>query len=213
MLRNTATMLALLLLVVTFFLIARSSSSANASELDGGQHAMKLPWEKAHPERKAWSNALMSDLSDHLASFGSARDIGSFCPNYARLSAADRVWVIATIAVAIAKFESNFNPRQHFGEPPPLGYDSIGLFQLSYEDGFKWCRMNRAAKSLEDPVTNIACTVPEMARLVATDRVLAAGTNSRNTRGLARYWSVVRRGEKHHLGEIRAMATALPHCK
>jgi hypothetical protein len=123
------------------------------------------------------------------------------------------VEVLSTIAVAVAKRESNYKPGLHYGEPPPLGYDSIGLFQLSYEDGFSWCTLDRTAKSLEDPINNIRCAVPEMAGLVKRDRVIAKGATKSDARGLARYWSVVREGPSHHLAEIRASAAALPYCR
>jgi hypothetical protein len=172
----------------------------------------KLPWETGHPERADWSRELRQQLSAKLSSFESAEDIAAYCPSYSTLTAAQKVDVLATIAVRIAKFESSYNPKQHFHEPPPLDYDSVGLFQLSYEDGFSWCSLDLTKKSLEDPLNNIRCAVPEMARLVANDKLIAAGTNAKNARGLARYWSVVREGPKHHLDEVRKAASSLKIC-
>ena len=172
-----------------------------------------LAWEKGHSERKTWSQEFLNQFAAQLPAFDRAKDIALYCPRYSSLPAAERIYVLATIAVAIAKFESNFNPKQHFGEPPPLGYDSIGLFQLSYEDRFPWCTMDRASKSLEDPVTNIQCAVPEMGRLVASDEIIAAGKTSTDARGLARYWSVLREGPKHHLQAIRTSSNSLAICQ
>lgn len=179
----------------------------------GPTGAAPLAWEKGHPERRSWSQTLRDQIAEHLSTFDGASDITNFCPGYAQLPADDRVHVLATIAVGIAKFESGYDPTRHFGEPPPLGYDSIGLFQLSYEDGFSWCAMDRASKTLEEPINNIRCAVPEMARLVAADQIIAAGVDKGSARGLARYWSVVREGSRHHHAAIRGLARALPKCR
>jgi hypothetical protein len=185
--------------------------------LSGGDNAnsetVVLNWEKGHPERSAWTKALLAEVNATLASFDKAIDIASYCPRYRSLDAPNRAYVIATIAVGIAKYESQYDPKLHYGEPPPLGYDSIGLFQLSYEDGFKWCTMDRASKSLEQPIINIQCAVPEMAQLVAADKRIAAGSSKHDARGLARYWSVVRAGPKHHLDDIQKISRALDACR
>jgi hypothetical protein len=172
-----------------------------------------LAWEKGHPERISWSAELRNQISSYLADFDKAPDLADFCPAYSTISAQDRVSVLATIIVGIAKYESNYNPKEHFGEPPPLGYDSIGLFQLSYEDGFSWCRLDRKTKSLENPLINIQCAVPEMARLTVKDKIFAAGKTSDDAEGLAKYWSVLREGSKHHLDDIKKLSRSLAICK
>ncbi|WP_155847407.1 transglycosylase SLT domain-containing protein [Asticcacaulis sp. AC402] len=171
-----------------------------------------LAWEINHAERLPWSAELRSQVRGNLASFDKATDWADFCPTYGTLTADDKVEVIATLAVAIAKFESNYNPRKIYLEPAPLNVNSVGLFQLSYEDGFTWCVLNRASKSLEDPVNNIRCAIPKMARLVAKDKVVTAGSTGANAQGLARYWSTVRLGSTHKLAEIRGATRALGVC-
>jgi len=192
---------------------ASTATAAPATARDKASHpSVPLAWEKQHPERKPWSIALRAEIGKKLDDFDRATDLDLYCPRYRKLSTDDRVSAIAAMAVAIAKFESGYNPKQHFGEPPPLGYDSIGLFQLSYEDGFTWCELDRGKKSLEDPINNIRCAVPEMARLIAKDGVVAAGTDKASAQGLARYWSVVREGAKHHLQAIRTITASTPFC-
>ncbi|HEU4885972.1 MAG TPA: transglycosylase SLT domain-containing protein, partial [Longimicrobium sp.] len=112
-----------------------------------------------------------------------------------------RFW--GELIVAMAKFESGWKPDVIFHEPPPLGVDSVGLLQLSYEDqaGYKLEPLDRARKSLEDPLVNLRCAVKIMAKLVKKDGVVARGAK-KQSRGAARYWSVLREG--HHVDEIKA---------
>ena len=169
-----------------------------------------LAWESGHPKRAAWSRELRAGLTAELGRLDAAGDASSFCPPFAGLQPADKVEVLATLAVGVALFESGYDPSQRYREP--MGYDSVGLFQLSYEDRFAWCTMDPVTRSLEDPLTNIRCAVPEMARLVSRDRTLAGGSTNADARGLARYWSVVRRGPAHKLAEITAITRRHPAC-
>ncbi|ESQ88227.1 hypothetical protein ABAC460_16325 [Asticcacaulis sp. AC460] len=172
-----------------------------------------LPWEINHAERGAWSVELRKQVRANLASFDKATDWADFCPAWSGLNEDNKVEVVSTLAVAIAKYESNYNPHTIYHEPAPLNVDSVGLYQLSYEDGFTWCTLDRANKSLEDPVNNIRCAVPKMAKLIAKDKVVTAGSTGANAMGLARYWSVVRLGSTHKLTEIRAATRAVGACR
>lgn len=174
--------------------------------------AAPLAWEKDHPERAVWSQSLRQALSGELGRFGVPQDIAEYCPAFSSLDTAGRTEALSVMAVAMAKRESSYDPATVFGEPPPLSVDSIGLFQLSYEDGFSWCSLDRSSNSLQDPVNNIVCAVGEMARLVARDGVIASGSTSSDAKGLARYWSVIRTGSSHFKAEIQGKVRALPIC-
>ncbi len=171
-----------------------------------------LAWEKNHPEKAAWSAHLRNEIRANLPRFGQPGDIANYCSGFAALDEAGRVEALATMAVAIARRESAYKPDTVFAEPPPLNVDSVGLFQLSYEDGFSWCVLDRAQDSLKDPLNNITCAVGEMARLVAKDGQIAAGSSGSNARGLAHYWSVIRDGSGHHKDEIKAATQGAPGC-
>ncbi len=174
-----------------------------------------LAWEAGHPDRAEWSERLLSLMKENLASFDTASDLTLYCPKYASLDADGKALALATLAVRVAFHESAFNPHSVFHEPPPLGVDSIGLFQLSYEDKMTWCTMDRGNRTLEDPLVNIACAVPKMARLVKKDGVIAQGHSGSTSKGLARYWSVMRDDQGatlHQRGDIRAAVQALPIC-
>lgn len=175
--------------------------------------AAPLAWEANHPERQEWSQRLRAEFAQQLGDFGVPSDMASYCPGYAGLSDPQRVEVWATLAVAIARRESSYKATTVFMEPPPLNVASVGLFQLSYEDGFGWCSLDLASESLKEPLNNIDCAVGAMARYVKRDGLVAAGSKSSDARGLARYWSVIRDGSTHFKAEIMAATRALPFCE
>ncbi|HMS95276.1 MAG TPA: transglycosylase SLT domain-containing protein [Tabrizicola sp.] len=185
------------------------AASSGAEDSD----AAPLAWEANHPERQAWSQRLRAEIALQLGDFGVPSDIASYCPGYGSLPDPQRGEVWATLAVAIARRESSYKPTTVFMEPPPLNVASVGLFQLSYEDGFGWCSLDLASESLKDPLNNIDCAVGAMARYVKRDGVVAAGSSSGDARGLARYWSVIRDGSTHFKAEIMAATRALPFCE
>lgn len=168
-----------------------------------------LSWENGGVERAMWSETLRDQVAANLASFDKASDMAGYCPAYGHLDKKDKVEVISTLIVGIARYESGYDPHQRFHEPD--GSWSVGLFQLSYTDGFSWCTLNEASNSLEDPINNIKCAVPKMAKLVAKDKVFAAGSNLSNGLGLARYWSVTWVGR--HIDDIRALTINQAVCQ
>jgi hypothetical protein len=164
-----------------------------------------LSWDTVEA-RKAWSAELIKAVRAHKADL----DLGNpeaFIPGYSQLTADQQLKFWGELIVAMAKYESNWKPNVIFHEPPPLGIDSVGLLQLSYEDqpGYKLEPLDRARKSLEDPLVNLRCAVKIMAKLLARDRVVAKGAK-KQSRGAARYWSVLREG--HKIDEIKARTKA-----
>lgn len=104
--------------------------------------------------------------------------------------------------VAISWHESKWHPNEIYHEPPPLGVDSVGLLQLSYEDEKPYGLepLSRVAKSLQDPLVNLRCGVKIIAKLVAHDKVVESNSGKKFG-GASRYWSVIRQG--HHLEDIK----------
>ena len=117
--------------------------------------------------------------------------------------------------VAVAKYESGYNPKSRFKES--TGQDSIGLYQLSYGDHN--CPKTKAEGNLEDPVTNIVCAVYIASDLIGDDLVVASGGykkfGAQPPRGMARYWAVIREKDSkrpHKKAEIKASVTSLKVC-
>ena len=169
---------------------------------------LTLSWD-SKPERKPWSTELIKAVQAHLADLEKGSP-DQFIAGYSGLSADRKILFWAELVVAMAKFESSWNPHNIFHEPPPLGVDSVGLLQLSYEDQpvYGLEPLSREQKSLEDPLVNIRCGVKILARLISKDGVITKEVvvdGKRKFRGASRYWSVLREGTRHHLNEIKAM--------
>jgi hypothetical protein len=158
-----------------------------------------LAW--GHPE---WSDALFIMVNDHLPEFDKAQDATRFCPTYAKLSSTDKIVMWSSLIVAVSKYESDYNPKSVYHEPPPLSVDSIGLLQLSYGD--KFCPKSKAEGDLQDPYINLQCGVKIMASLIAQDSIVQNSAK----RGAARYWSVLRDG--HHPNDIAKIVNSISVC-
>jgi hypothetical protein len=165
---------------------------------------LTLSWE-TKPERRTWSAELITAVSTHLAEL-EAGNPEEFVAGYHALPAPGRLRYWGELVVAMAKFESGWKPDTIFHEPPPLGVDSVGLLQLSYEDQkfHKLERLDRASRSLEDPLVNLRCGVVILSTLLARDGVVAGMADGKH-RGGARYWSVLRSGPTHHLEDIKTL--------
>ena len=109
-----------------------------------------LSWETNHPERATWSAQLISSVQQYKAQLDAGNPEG-FIPGYNKLTPVVQLKFWAELIVAMSKFESNWNPHDIYHEPPPLGVDSIGLLQLSYEDedNYHLEHLNKANKDLE----------------------------------------------------------------
>jgi hypothetical protein len=84
---------------------------------------------------------------------------------------------------------------------------SVGLLQIAYEDDKEYHfdpPPDRAAKSLEDPATNLRCGVTILAQLVSRDGAVVGGKGN-HSRGAARFWAVLRDGKSHKLAAIKAL--------
>lgn len=169
---------------------------------------VKLEWEVNHPERIPWSVNLRSKIFLELTEFLQAKNWALYCTKFNFLSDNQKVDVIATVAVGMALYESSYNPKAVYHEPPPLNIDSLGLFQLSYTDGFKWCSLDKSKNSLLDPINNINCTIPELAMLMQKDSVVTSRVKP--WKGGSRYWSTLRPPK---LDSIMGKVRALPFCK
>jgi hypothetical protein len=163
-----------------------------------------LSWDSS-PERVAWSRALIDAIRERKSDLD-AGNPDAFIPGYAALPPDGQVKFWAEFVIAIAKYESTWNPHAHFKEPPPLKVESVGLLQIAYEDDKEYHfdpPPDRAAKSLEDPATNLRCGVTILAQLVSRDGAVVGGKRNHSL-GAARFWAVLRDGKSHKLAAIAA---------
>lgn len=164
-----------------------------------------LSWDDS-PQRAAWSAALIEAVRSRKSDLDAGHP-DDFISGYAQLSPDAQVKFWAEFVIAIAKYESTWNPHAHFKEPPPLKVESIGLLQIAYEDEKEYHfdpPLDRNAKSLEDPATNLRCGVAILAKLVSQDGAVVGGKGD-HSRGGARFWAVLRDGKSHKLAAIKAL--------
>ena len=197
-------------LAILAFLLMVSLASEASPISSVNQPQAVLDW--GHND---WSVELLKLTRGHLRQLDKATDISLYCPKYLSLNEEKRSLVWGRLAVAIAKFESNYNPKSQMTESN--GSVSQGLFQLTYGDRF--CPQTKAEGDLNDPFINMSCAVKLMADYVEKDGKVASGGytkyGSPPSRGLARYWSVIRvpdRKSKHHLAEIKSITSKAPVC-
>ncbi|HEY3899129.1 MAG TPA: transglycosylase SLT domain-containing protein [Chthoniobacter sp.] len=159
--------------------------------------SIKLSWETAaHPERSSWSNELLKQVGLHQAQLEQGNP-NAFIAGYDGLSAESKTKFWGELIVAMAKYESSWNPADVYHEPPPLNVDSVGLLQLSVQDGGNYHLTPPVVgeDKLKDPAINLEWAVQILARLLSRDKVVASSANGKY-RGGAGYWSVLRAGHK-----------------
>jgi hypothetical protein len=158
----------------------------------------KLPWESGHPGRAAWTAFLRAQIESSEITQIELADGSILSPNYHKMTADQRVQRWCELCCRIVLHESDYNPMSVYHEPPPLGVDSIGLFQLSYEDQGSYhlpIKLSKANGDLTDPMINIQVAVFIMHQLVAQNGRLAGKVDG-HWQGLARYWSTMRDTEQ-----------------
>jgi hypothetical protein len=157
----------------------------------------KLSWETAaHPERSAWSSELLKQVGTHQGQLEQGNP-NTFIPGYNGLSSDLKTKFWGELIVAMAKYESSWNPDDVYHEPPPLNVDSVGLLQLSIQDGRNYHLTPPVSteNQLKNPDINLDWAVQILAHLLARDKVVASSANGKY-RGGAAYWSVLRAGHK-----------------
>lgn len=184
---------AVLLLILASCTQLPTKPEESEKPVSGIPEKTNLPWAGKHKDSSLWTEKLKQEVIKRGLVKLSPIDIMSFCPGYAKQGEQGKLVAWMHLFAIMAKFESNYNPKTFFMEPPPLGYHSIGLFQLSYEDqaAYPECSLSKSEKNLEDGVHNIKCAVIILAKLVKQNNRIA-GKVSGKWMGGARYWSVLR---------------------
>lgn len=97
--------------------------------------SINLSWDS--PARAGWSEALLGYVNEEFAIFDSATDTTRFCPKYKSLDKAGRLKAWGEVLVALAKYESSWNPKSasvDVGKKDQRNTWSIGLYQVSVVD-------------------------------------------------------------------------------
>lgn len=201
------------LVFCVFLLFILSCTKATAPQpAEVSLPRIELAWEKNHPERAAWSDAMRDIIYKDFAVFSAAKDLYTICPNIESLSHPVQVQAIAEFFVAIAYHESGYNPKSasvDVGTKRDLGSWSVGLFQMSGND--------RSAKKfgydfekLKEPIPNIEVAMEQFRKqIISTGLYILPNSNPH------RYWATILTGNRYsQLPDILSRVKKLvPGCK
>lgn len=135
------------------------------------------------PEGDSWNRSVLGRVHAKQKTFELARDLDDFCPGYANANSAQKDTCWLRIVSAIARYESNFNPRATYLEH--TGRTSVGLLMMNPDH----CPGAHTVEALKDATLNINCAMDRMRLLISRDHSLSGAAPKR---GAAAYWSVLR---------------------
>jgi hypothetical protein len=174
-------------------------------------------WEAKIKNSKEWTShvyieldRLGQDLLDVIPA-----DIVTYCPNYKNLSYEERKKYWIYLISAMVRFESNFDTnvsyKEGFNDSRGKPVISRGLLQISKESANGYECGIYDEKNLHDPLINLSCGVRILDRWVSRDGRIA-GKVSGKWRGAARYWAVMREGDKTSYKSILSWSKNLNIC-
>lgn len=175
-------------------------------------------WESKVSAGKEWSAHVdreLDKLGQNLLDVIPA-DRGLFCPQYDKLSYAQRKQFWTYLLSSMVRFESNFKSqtsyKEAFNDSKGKAVISRGLLQLSIESGNAYGCGFKNVQELHDPLKNLSCGIRILDRWVGRDGRIA-GKVSGKWQGGARYWAVLRAGDKTSYKSIVSWNQNLSICK
>lgn len=160
-------------------------------------------WEKSKPELIPSTDKLASIIQLDLPKYEAASDIKKLNSNFARLTTQQKVYTILEFWIAVAKFESSWNPKSFavdVGTKSDLGSYSVGLYQMSANDGA--AKVYKATfETLKNPLVNIDVALEQMRRQLKNTNTIFLPNSSKY-----RYWAVMLMNNKYSkINEILAL--------
>lgn len=175
-------------------------------------------WELKSLNYKSWSEHVyqqLPTLGPDLLTANPA-DAKIFCPNYKNLTPSERKQFWAFFISSMAKFESNFNTQsaytESFRDNSGRYVVSRGLLQISMESskGYK-CGFNSSTE-IYSATKNLSCGIKILNHWMKRDNRIASQT-IQGWRGGARYWAVLRAGNKESYRSIVKWSNGISFCK
>lgn len=174
-------------------------------------------WEGKVKGSREWTNHVYSELDrlgQDLLDVIPA-DTATFCPKYRNLNYEQRKKYWIYLISAMARFESGFKTdtsyTENFNDSSGSNVISRGLLQISIESSRGYDCGLTSAQQLHDPFKNLSCGVRILDRWVGRDGRIAGKVDSK-WRGGARYWSVLREGDKTSYKSIVSWSRNLKMC-
>lgn len=172
-----------------------------------------LDWQEDHPERAAWTDALLADITANFKSFDIASDAILFCPKYSGLAQTDKVHMWAEVIVWDSNYESSWNPTEASPDAGTVADKdtwSVGLMQVSVVDQVNWKFLfGYTFTDLKDPIKNLKLATSIMAASIAKHGHLLIASGE-----LGLYWSTLHPGGKYDKSAaIESHTKALSFCQ
>lgn len=175
-------------------------------------------WEGKVTGSKEWTthvNSALDKLGPNLLDVIPA-DRSLFCPKYSSLSYAQRKQFWTFMLSAMVRFESNFKTAttytEDFNDSNGKPVISRGLLQISIESGNAYGCGFKTTTDLHDPLQNLSCGIRILDRWIGRDGRIAGKVDGA-WKGGARYWSVLRAGDKTSYKSIVEWSQNLAFCK
>ncbi|UOF00901.1 transglycosylase SLT domain-containing protein [Bdellovibrio reynosensis] len=126
-----------------------------------------------------------------------------YCPNWNKLSVAQREQFWLQFASKLAEIESGFETNLSFRETrgASTGDMSIGLFQMSKGN----CPWLRTHDDCRDPKKNIDCAINRMKSIVSNNGYIGSDYN----KGLGVMWQPINDHPKHYVNQTKANKAAI----
>ena len=174
-------------------------------------------WAQKNPDG-SWTATAEAAVKESALPSAAPQDAEKFCPAYLKLAVGDRTKFWVVLLSAIAKPESNFNPKEQykeaFDDASGKAVVSRGLLQISIESANQkryGCGIKKD-EDLHDPATNLQCGVKILAAWVEADKVIATYQDDKSPRGGGRYWSTLRESHKS-FAATKTYLNGLPFCQ
>lgn len=175
----------------------------------------KAAWD-SKPEGAQWTEFTLEAIEKYgqgLMKVSSLSDAKEYCPKFDSLNIDQKKQVWIMLISAMAKRESNFNPKtnytEDFNDSSGNAVISRGLLQISKESANQsayGCKINNASE-LNHPKINLTCGVKILNKWIPQDKAIGI-----KKLGGARYWSVLRDTSSSQ-SYIREQVKSLDFCK
>jgi len=153
---------------------------------------ISLSWDDG--TRNSWSDAIVSITKKDLSTYLSAKDSATFCPKFNQLTDDQKVKAIGEFWVAVAYYESGWNPKSESVDVGTQGNKeswSVGLFQMSGKDSSAK-NFGYGYEKLKEPIPNIEVALFQMKKQILKSGVWFLPVSAPN-----RYWAVILVGGKY----------------
>lgn len=212
--------------ILILALLLTSCTPKTEAPIEPVAERVQLSWESSHPERQAWSDALIASLAQKITEMGKAKDIYTFCPKYNLLEPKGKLIVFAELMVGMAKFESGWKPETSYREcrkdkcvygecfnHATHGYcmvggsqedggviTSIGLLQMSLASANRYGCELKESNDLYEPTKNLECAVK-----ILSSRIKSMGSIASSSP----YYAVIKTtNPNNHIKDIQDLVKA-----